>query len=224
MAKMNVMCAVPDCKNAVIGQCQGYRGESCGRFFCREHSEDGLCAVHVVQRLEGSKYAEYDKVARGIGGTVKWRGLVPLLIWGAVAASACLPLFFLISNQVDSPAKTNEQVDAVMQPYLFLWVLIFGVGGGIWYWRQRRRLEKVVVAEKSVGREDFTEFYEVWRAKKRKDELALLGGLLLAGAAATIVAAASSIAEDERSGAKTAEEDARVQYEVDRELKRRGLD
>lgn len=40
---INIACSAPDCSNPVIGQCTGYK-KTCGKYYCREHSSDTLCA------------------------------------------------------------------------------------------------------------------------------------------------------------------------------------
>lgn len=59
----HISCAVPDCNENVIGQCQGYK-EPCGRLFCAKHSVKRLCdecaAVQEAERL----YHEYEGYAR----------------------------------------------------------------------------------------------------------------------------------------------------------------
>src|SRR5438045_688561 len=49
-------CSVAGCKEPVIGQCAGYK-ESCGRFYCAEHSAGKLCA-ECAERLAKDEAAQ----------------------------------------------------------------------------------------------------------------------------------------------------------------------
>lgn len=63
---MNIQCSVSGCNNPVIGQCTGYKGD-CGKFYCAQHSSDGLCAECVAQKAHdefvAKTFAEYWQLA-----------------------------------------------------------------------------------------------------------------------------------------------------------------
>jgi hypothetical protein len=88
---MNIACAVPGCDNPVIGQCPSYKGP-CGRYYCREHSTDGLCVACATGKtnegeVEGT-YQDYLATAKHLNSENNSIGLV--LTTFAIMAAAVI--------------------------------------------------------------------------------------------------------------------------------------
>jgi hypothetical protein len=216
---MNVACAVPDCANPVVAQCQGYGDRSCGRFFCQEHSDEGLCPVCALEREKDLILRDYVQTAENVHKQAERKKRINR----AFAFLGTVGYWFLLLSLVD-----NAEITA--QPAIFLTQACFVIGIalpvllGVVAWRRGLSSEKGLIRGMNASMPDFAEFYRAWKSEKRKRDLDLVLALAIGAVGATIAAAASSIAQDQRSNREMAELDSRIQHEVKREFKRRGIE
>ena len=63
----NIGCFNEGCSNPVVGQCSGHR-DSCGQFYCHEHSFEKLCSDCGREKKLELTYEDYVRTAQGIYG------------------------------------------------------------------------------------------------------------------------------------------------------------
>ncbi len=172
---MNVSCAVPDCDNPVIGQCQGYDG-SCGRYYCRDHCTDGVCGACTTQKTNEEEaertYQDYLAAVKGLNrdGTVRGCGFTTL----------CMIVFVIGAGALQSLEMGLVAVLVVGLPIALL----------------ARVMIQKDLGKAADGRPGFEDFYKEYQRTKTKDALMTTLGVVGAIAVAGIGAA---IAESDRS-------------------------
>ena len=215
---INIACSAPDCSKPVIGQCTGYK-KTCGKYYCREHSSDTLCAdcgrqkiadeqtqevlrdyLHTAEELEKESLSVFN------GKTTWQKGLKVAAKIGLIGGPIIFPIFML-SNYWGTPTFLTILGNIGMG---FIIGPIYGVIGWtvyvfpfVWIWGATKRgtwLREVGVnraKEIDESKQGFLEFYTTWRKEKSKEKLTNV--LAVAGVVAAIglAVAASSTSESE---------------------------
>ena len=63
---MNIGCYFEGCSGVVRGQCPAYSRTNCGRYYCSEHSRDGLCDECYQEKAVDILIEKYSKIAEDI--------------------------------------------------------------------------------------------------------------------------------------------------------------
>lgn len=216
----NVACYVRDCTFPVIGQCSGYK-QSCGRYYCRDHSIDTLCAECAGRKYTEEHaleiYEDYSRTAKQLQD--QQRSVVPdKPIWIAVLVGIPLGLvgglaLFALSELFDldmvylQPALCMGPIIGAQILGLIASISVFSRRAA-WLRTEGRQLALQIEHNNRPG---FAQFFDTWLSDKRKENLML--ALKVAGVAAAIGLAAAATSESDYDRTRRAVRD---------ELNRRG--
>ncbi len=217
---INIACVVPGCTNPVIGQCVGYK-QSCGRYYCREHSSDTLCAICAnnkqVDDQAQAVYKDYLATAEGLEREAR-AAINTKAIFGKGAKIVAIAGFFggpivMLANEGGVSSIMGFLIGPLAALYFYTILLgpvIWGVCGIMrGDWHREKGLNRATDIDKL--KPGFLEFYTTWRKEKSKEKL--MTALTIAGVVAAVgIGAALSDSEDSR-----------VRRAVNNELTRHGL-
>ncbi len=213
---LSVSCAVPRCASPVIGQCSGFQ-QSCGRYYCANHSVAALCSDCADRKLKFEIYTDYLQIAEKVRrDTDQGFGLSRLLAGPIIGVLALVGGFGCLLALMESSSSFGP----VLLIGGFLALYLYALS---WASSQRMKRARAKAAEIDKSKPGFLQFYEAWDNKKPRDEL--VETLVAAGgfAAGLAGAAISSVARDEAEASKRAQLQHEVEQAVDDELKRKGL-
>lgn len=154
----NIACSAPECTNAVIGQCAGY-GTPCGRFYCANHSKDGLCEECAEKKKQADLIKEENELLQHIfDDYVQAAERIPRMGCGNwIGALVVMLIVVLVFSAVDIGFVTGIGV-------VLAWVGFFAYSSKI----AKRRMRKIEQSEET--RPGFREFYEKWEHERNKAE------------------------------------------------------
>ncbi len=212
---LNIACYVQGCKNPVIGQCQGYK-ESCGHFYCAQHSNGRLCAEHAEKERIQLIYEDYLHTAESTLKEVRvlaqkrayktvWKILLAGLIIGGLPF-VLLPALGYQTN-LDAPYWLG-QISAVFIAVGGVLVLSALFGQFFILSNVHEQITEKHIKEISASKPHFDEFYREWKKHKNREAWNTILTVGLGVVAAGLAGAA---------------EEARTRRAVDDELRRHGL-
>lgn len=177
-------CAYPGCPHPVVGQCNGYR-DSCGVFYCAEHSSGKLCWSCAAllredeeRRLEQEAarmiHEDYVRTAKEIRKQAEKTGCLRVALL-FVAPAVCVGVGLLGSLLPHS---------AIGQVWLLAWTflgapisVVMAVRGVI---RARKRWALNRAVEVSAKKPHFAEFFADWQENRLKEQLMIIAGIAAA--------------------------------------------
>jgi hypothetical protein len=214
MANFNVACYFPGCTNPVTGQCGGYN-QNCLKFYCTEHSNNGLCLTCSEHKLGDEIYAEYTN------SIVAKKKNLPKEANRTNAIVIIIGAWLLGGVFINIAAQNPNNKNVVLLAFCFVSLLDFGTlaASTIAYQSRKKRIWDTWIKNESQTKPGFSQFFEKWAIVENKKQYeqrkAVAFGIAAAIIGATISAAANGMSSDS--------EEAKISRAVDDELRRRGL-
>jgi len=225
---VNIACSVSECTNPVIGQCTGYK-RNCGRYYCREHSQDTLCADCASQKAADEHavlvYQEYlalaEKVSKEPIQIPKFQFQAKNLVkvgCGSFVIGTILLMFLILVGTI--VGKISQQIPQGIIVLYALAILVaftliswpIGVIPLVWLiqyqdWTTKERQKRISARINQIEQEKpgFTQFWNAWVKQRQeeqaeKNKQALMGALAVAGViAAAAIGAALSESDYDRT-------------------------
>ena len=154
-----IKCFVPECYESVIGQCQGYRGQPCGHFYCASHSKSKLCDECLAVAERDRIYNKYCEAAKRVKGEGFWMSFT---IWISLFSTFAFPSIIIMMIDQDSIKWVSYFVVALIASIIATPILI-------WIMR-KKRLNKV-----KMNLPNFEQFYKEWIRNERNNAWEMAG-------------------------------------------------
>jgi hypothetical protein len=223
MMKFNIACASQGCTDPVIGQCPGYGGQPCGKFYCATHTRYNLCGACALKREVDQRDTEYLRLAEAVEPDAKHESEHRLIgRLGAMASIVFMILLLIGLVSVFTPLDVSTEFQNV-GGLIAIACFGFSLLAGTYCRILARHILKSKVRFLDSTKPGFAHYFRIWKANKsqaeRKAVLSAVGATLLG----VVVAGIGAAMEDERKLAESAQRQDDVRRGVDEALRQRGL-